>query len=486
AAGLVLLSASSLIAQTQPPAEASAPLPAETRTAVRDLIGEVLVNGKALEYDRQLTDDVGPRLTGSANYNHAVTWALETLRGLGLSNVHTESFTMPALWEPETPATGSITTPRTQTLHIYSMGWSPSTPPGGVTGEVFYLPTIGAADTFKDRIAGHIVLIDNDTLGRGAGIAALVRDVAHVVEQKPLAVLMVGTTNGAEVADCLLYDGNISPVPGAQIGQEDDLLVRRLLQRGPVTIHFSMTNRTRPATEVQNVVAEIAGRELPGHTVLVGGHLDSWHPGTGAQDNGTGVATVLDVARSVMALGRPPRRTLRFVLFGGEEQGLFGSAGYVQQHRNEMATIDAVLISDTGAQPARGWYLMAREDQRPYLDPVEPLLAGLGANQLTADNVFLFETDHAGFDVLGVPTLVLWNDTDKYFRLHHQASDTFDSVVPADLAQGVATTAATAYAIADLPHPYAPHLTQQQMLDRIRDDNQLENYQAVQAVKWVP
>jgi Zn-dependent M28 family amino/carboxypeptidase len=151
-----------------------------------------------------------------------------------------------------------------------------------------------------------------------------------------------------------------------------------------------------------------------------------------------------------------------------------------------MSNIDAVLISDTGAQPAKGWYVMGREDEKEALTNVEPLLDGLGAGATSPDTEFLFETDHAGFDVQGVPTLVLWNGTDKYFRLHHGASDSFDSVVQADLNQTVAVTAATAYAIADSPQPFAPHLDTAGVQEMLKKAKELDNYIALKSLDWVP
>ena len=137
-------------------------------------------------------------------------------------------------------------------------------------------------------------------------------------------------------------------------------------------------------------------------------------------------------------------------------------------------------------QPWAGWYLMAREDEKQALTNIEPLLAGLGSNQTSTNTDFIFETDHAGFDVYGVPTLVLWTGIDKYFKLHHQASDTFDSVVQADLTQGVATTAATAYAIADSAQPFAPHITQTQIEDFLKKDNKLDDYNFLKSAGDLP
>ena len=494
--GLTVLWTSVLLsscAYAQAPAATTASTPIavspETRAEVSKLIGNIMVEGKAYDYDRHLADEIGPRLTGSDNYVHAVSWAVEQFKSMGLKNVHTEPFHIPALWEPETPATGNIIEPRNQALHIYSAGWSPSTPAEGITGKVVYVAQLLPLDKLsasKDKIAGSIVMVDKDSFGEKPAIGDLIKALGMLNSFGPKAVLMMGSPNGTQNAGSLSFNGKLALCPVAQIGYEDTLLIKRLLEEGPVTVHFAFQNRIRPAAEVNNVVAEIPGREDPKSIVIVGAHLDSWHPGTGAQDNGTGVATVLDVARAVKTLGRPPRRTMRFILFGGEEEGLMGSNAYSKRHKADMSSIDAVLISDTGAQPSKGWYLMGRDDEKGDLAPIEPLLAGLGSNGTNPDTQFLFETDHAGFDVAGVPTLVLWNDVDKYFKLHHQASDTFDSVVQADLTQGVATTAATAYAIADSGQPFAPHLTQPQVDEMLKKAGELDNYKALKAAGFVP
>jgi carboxypeptidase Q len=457
---------------------AQMPVSPETRATVAQIIGDIMVNGQAYEYDRQLADTIGPRLTGSENYVHAVSWAEEKFRTLGLSNVHTEPFNMHATWEPETPATGRITAPRIQNLHIYSLGWSPSTPSGGVKGNVVYLEhlTEEGIEAQKDKLASNIILIDEKSIGERP-FSQTLQAVEHLKKLTPKSLMLYGGSNGTESAWALTFDGNLSPYPVAQVGSEDTALIKRMLDHGSVSVEFSFKNRTRKNVKVDNVVAEIPGRDLPNEVIIVAGHLDSWHPATGAQDNGTGAATVLEVARAIKASGHPPRRTVRFLLVGGEEQGILGSTAYVRSHKDEMASIDCVLISDTGAQRAKGWYLMGRDDEKDALKNVEPLLAGLGSNDTTPSIEFLFQTDHISFDLLGVPTLVLWNDVDKYFKLHHKASDSFDSVDRADLNQGVATTAATTYAIADSTQPFAPHDTPAQVEEWLKKANQWEDYQ---------
>lgn len=471
------------------PAISSAQMPVSsaTRSTVAQIVGDIMVNGQAYEYDRQLADTIGPRLTGSENYAHAVSWAQQKFRSLGLANVHTEPFTMPATWEPETAATGRIVTPRVQQLHIYSLGWSPSTPSGGVKGNVVYLKhlTVEGIDEQKESLNNSVVLLDKESLGDQT-FSQLLMGLDHLSKLTPKALLVYGGTNGTETTTSLTADGSVFAYPIAQVGIEDVGLMKRLLEHGPVTVEFSFKNRIRKNVKVDNVVAEIPGGDLPNETVIVAGHLDSWHPATGAQDNGTGVATVLDVARAIKASGHTPRRTVRFLLVGGEEQGIIGSTAYVRSHRDKMSSIDCVLISDTGGQRAKGWYLMGRDDEKEALSNVEPLLAGLGSNDTTPSVEFLFQTDHISFDLLGVPTLVLWNEVDKYFQLHHKASDSFDSVNQADLNQGVATTAATAYAIADSAQSFAPHDTSSQTEEWLRKSKQWDDYQFFKKVGVLP
>jgi Zn-dependent M28 family amino/carboxypeptidase len=224
-------------------------------------------------------------------------------------------------------------------------------------------------------------------------------------------------------------------------------------------------------------VGEIRGSEAPDEVVILGAHLDSWNPGTGAQDNGTGVATVIDAAREIQSLGHAPRRTVRFILFGGEEQGKVGSVAYAKQHRKEMDKIDAVLITDTGAELAKGWLLMGRTDEQEALAQVGPLLSGLGSGSTSTETRELLETDHIGFDVLGVPTLVLWTDLTKYMALHHKASDTFDSVDKATLLQGDATVIATTYAIANAATSLGPHLNAAEVREMMKPTGRIEDFE---------
>jgi carboxypeptidase Q len=468
-----------LQAQKQEPGLKAPPMPVstETRAVVQKIIGDTLVNGQAYEYDRQLADEIGPRLTGSANYLKAVTWGVQKFKELGLTNVHTETFKIDT-WEPEPGATGQVLSPVNHTLHLWSYGWSPSTPAKGVEGELVYLPsfTEEGLKKMRDQVRGKIVFFDIHSLPQPIVISNHFRAAQALASMEPAALLVRGGPNGTENMGYLLPGGSLMSFPVAQIGAEDGLLLKRLLDRGPVQMRLQFTNHGSKGVEVPQVLGEIRGSEAPGDVVILGAHLDSWNPGTGAQDNGTGVATIVDAAREIQSLGHAPRRTVRFILFGGEEEGKVGSVAYAKQHRAEMDKIDAVLITDTGAELSKGWLVMGRTDEQAALAQVEPLLSGLGSEGTSTETRELLETDHIGFDVLGVPTLVLWTDMLKYMTLHHKASDTFDSVDKASLLQGDATVIATTYAIADAATSFAPHLDAKEVKEMMKPTGRFEDF----------
>jgi carboxypeptidase Q len=452
--------------------------------------GQLMVAGQAYEYDRHLADDIGPRLTGSANYVKAAEWAEAEFKRLGLANVHREAWEIPATWEPETLATARMIAPHEQRLHLESEGWSPSTPPDGVRGNVYYLDevSVDAVKARAEKIKGNIVLVDGESMrahmedGFGKLFDAL--DLLAGEGAKAL-VLGIGATNNApSMVGFTNFNGSLANIPTGNLGEEDTLLLKRLLEKGPVEIEFSFRNRIREHVKVDNVVAEIPGRESDGESVLgqyvlIGGHLDSWHPGTGAQDNGTGAATVLAVAQAVKASGLTPRRTMRFILFGGEEEGLIGSLRYAHAHAGDAAKCAGVFVTDTGAEPPKGWYIFGRKDEAEALGALKPYLASLGAAETTDEGRFTFQTDEAPFLVEGVPSFVLWTPVDKYFLLHHKPSDTFDKVNQRDLNLGAAVVGITAYAFADTPAELK-HYSTAQLEEQLKQIKALTEYKDMQ------
>jgi carboxypeptidase Q len=459
--------------------------PADQPSLVK-LGGQLLVAGKAYEYDRQLADEIGPRLTGSANYVKATDWAAAEFSRLGLTNVHKEAWDIPAAWEPETVATARMIAPHEQRLHLESEGWSPSTPPGGVRGNIYWLKTLTAEAVKADaaKIKGQIVLLDEATVlgddnSPAPTLFGQVFDNLHLLGEEGAKAIIFGfgaTNNVPSPVGNTAFKGTVDPLPSGNLGLEDTLLLKRLLAAGPVEVEFSFKNRVREHVAVNNVVAEIPGSDSSGEYVVVGGHLDSWHLGTGAQDNGTGAATVMAIAQAVKTSGLTPRRTMRFVLFGGEEEGLLGSVHYVRDHLSQMGKCAGVFVTDTGGEPPKGWYIFGRKDEKQALQPIHPLLASLDAGDTTDEGKYIFETDEGPFLIHGVPSFVLWTDMTKYDLLHHKPSDTFDKVDPRDLNLGAAVVGITAYAIADAPAAL-DHLTSAQVEEQLKGIKSLEQYQ---------
>lgn len=464
-------------------ANAKFPAPdAATNTALVRVGGQLMMAGKAYDYDRVLADDIGPRLTGSANYVKAVDWAVAEFQDMDLSNVRRDPWEINATWEPEVWATAEIVKPHEQRLHLEADGWSPSTPGGGAHGNVLYLSALtpDAIQANAEKIKDALVLVDNDSLKAGGQLPiGKLLDMVQQIADAGARGLMLGigaTNNVPSMAGLTCCNGTIAPLPVANVGHEDTLLLRRLLNRGPVEAEFSFTNRVQKHVQVNNVVAEIPGTDRSGEYVVVAGHLDSWQLGTGAEDNGTGAASVLAVAQAIKAAGIQPRRTMRFILFGGEEQDLLGSIGYVREHAAEMDKCVGVFVTDTGSEAPKGWYVWGRDDEKQALASIKPLLDSLGAGGATDDGRFTFDTDHAPFLIHGVPAFVLWTPTDKYFLLHHKPSDTFDKVNQRDLNLGAAVVGVTALAFADAPATL-PHYTTDQLEDQLKKIKSWDDYQ---------
>jgi Zn-dependent M28 family amino/carboxypeptidase len=254
--------------------------------------------------------------------------------------------------------------------------------------------------------------------------------------------------------------GGRTTLPTAFLSGEQADMLERLVKRGQHPMaEIEITGQTSKApVQAHNVVAEIKGSEWPEQVVIVGGHLDSWDLGTGATDNGTGAVASMEVLRAIQALGLKPKRTLRVVLFSGEEQGLLGSHAYAKDHASEAANWQAVLIDDMGTGRILGWPDMGQEAWRGPL-----ALAMAPANNIGCQEIGAFtepgNTDHWPFFQLGVPAFAAIQDPVDYMKVtHHSQVDTLTHVIPADLAQGAQALAATAWGFLNAPER-VPHIT---------------------------
>jgi Zn-dependent M28 family amino/carboxypeptidase len=223
------------------------------------------------------------------------------------------------------------------------------------------------------------------------------------------------------------------------------------LKRGPVEIEIDLKNSFSPGeVEVFNTVAEIPGSEKSDEIVIIGGHIDSWDLGTGATDNGTGIMAVLEAGRALKAVGVKPRRTIRCVLFSGEEEGLHGSRAYAKTHEKEMPRIAGVLIHDMGTGRVKSIGLQGRFDLlETMVKVVEPFKDLANLEELSMRK--MMGTDHLSFLPYGVPAFAVVQDEAEYRKTHHTESDTYDKVYPDEVNQGAKVLAAWAYGVAMLP-----------------------------------
>jgi carboxypeptidase Q len=423
--------------------------------ASRRLTAPILSGARAMQYARELTGAFGARLTGSSSYEQAARWAEQQLHDAGLASATLEPFAVAHAWErgevharvvsPRADVTSSSDADQPP-LPLEPLGWTPSTPEGGIEAAVLPAPE-QPTPAFFASARGRILLLgartspDFDERARDAGALAL----------------LVPDSDNTFVARPRRFGGDIAPLPTAEIRRDDAERIRALLAQGLVRLSVAYQNRISPGpVTVHNVVAELRGRERPDEWVIVCAHLDSWDYAVGAQDNATGVAMVLDAARAIVAMGRPPRRSIRFALFAGEEQGLLGSAAYVRAHHAELGRAVAALNADAGTGRIIGWTLPGREDAAAALRPLAiELLSELGSTTIDTSMQYAFDSDHAPFMREGIPALDMNADDGPYEIVHHTSLDTLDRLDARNLAIGAATLAVTAYALADTPRPFA-------------------------------
>lgn len=446
------------------------------------IIKEIREHSEAMQNLEHLSDAIGPRVTGSSQLRQANEWTAEMFRKYGLTNVHQEPWTIAHAWTRGT-ARARIVSPAEHALTIAAAGWSPSTP-GAVRASVVYFDAKKKEEfeKFRGKLKGAVVIYQepaslsppkaedaNDairamqvpppmkgepatpqpfaalqeaarartTFFKQEGVAAVLRD-----SNKPHALLNMTGIGGEKF--------EIGAIPSAFITGEGYRMIFRLLKHGPVHVELEMSNAfSEKPVEVYNTVAEIRGSEKPDEVVMLGAHLDSWDLGTGSTDNATGSMAVLEAARALAKLQLKPKRTIRFVLFTGEEEGLVGSVKYVEAHKNELEKISAILVHDTGTGRV---LTLGLHDNYQDREIVDQEIAPLRELKLLEPSMRRsFGTDHASFNEVGVPGYYVIQDGAEYSKTHHSQSDTFDKVWADDLNQGAQLLAAWAYNTAQLP-----------------------------------
>lgn len=416
-----------------------------------------------------LSMNIGPRLSGSAQAAKAVEYVAEEMRKLGLE-VRLQKVMVPHWVRGE--ERGEIVefpgmAPGTaQRIVLTALGGSVATPADGITADIVVVNDFAELNRLgREGVAGKIVLFNNkfDAAMQSSGFGgaaygqAVVYRFGAAMAAAPLGAIAVLVRSAGGSQDRLAHTGsmgyadNIQKIPGAAVSFEDAETLAYLARQGKVRVHLTLTPQTLPDAESYNVIADLKGSERPDEVVIVSGHLDSWDLGQGAIDDAAGVAVAMHVPYVLKQLGLRPKRTIRFIAWMNEENGGRGSSGYFEEQKGNIAKHFAALEADLGASHPLGFLFAGKAEAANYFGPISDVLRPQGAG-------FVQRQDEVGADVgrltrQGVPSFAPWFDQRTYFKYHHTAADTFDKIVPRELAEVSSVMAVLAYGLANLEQP---------------------------------
>ena len=463
-------------AQTQPPAAWNT-LPQESESATRAfpprLRHELAQIRDAAMHDdyaykelEHITDSIGPRPEGSPQADAAVHYVADELRKLGL-DVRLQPVPVPRFVRGNDSAElvqypGQV--PGThQRIYVTALAGNAPTPPAGITGDVVVVHSLDELKALgKDKIQGKIVLFEVRFDSRKAIAGQSGEAYEEVVRYRAIGALaavqlgaiasLVRTAGDGEYR--LPHTGYSADahIPAGALAAEDADLISRLVQRGPVRIHLTLTTYAGPEQQSYNVIADLKGSEHPEQIVIVSGHLDSWDLGTGAIDDGAGVVMAMETAELLQKLHLQPKRTIRVIAWMNEEMGATGRDVYAKEVASEIPNQVAAIESDLGAEHPLGFRAKISKDAQDELSPVLDVLSPIGANLLRA------VTDSPSTDIepladKGVPAFAVWQNGLTYFTYHHSPADTLDKVVPEQLQENAAAMAVMAYGLANMTEP---------------------------------
>jgi carboxypeptidase Q len=413
-----------------------------------------------------LTENIGPRPTGSPQARVAADYVGEELRKLGL-DVRLQPVTVPH-WVRGAETAALVEYPAmvpgtTQKIVLTALGGSTSTPPDGLTAEVVTVNTFDELNALgRDKVAGKIVLFNEpfDKQKAAAGLAfGAYEEAVRYRAAGPKAAADLGAVaalvRSVGNADYRLpHTGFSVPagIPAAAVTAEDADLIVHLAAQGKVRMHLVLTPQKLPDETGYNLIADLKGSEHPDQIVVVSGHLDSWDLGTGAIDDGAGVVVAMETAELLQRLHLRPARTLRVIAWMDEETGGSGSKAYTAEYSADFAHHIAAIESDTGAAHPLGFDVKAKQAAIDSLRPVQSVLQSIGASVLQP-STYSPGADIEAMSEAGVPTFGILQDGRTYFNYHHSAADTLDKVVPGELRENAAAMAVMAYALANMKDP---------------------------------
>ncbi len=413
-----------------------------------------------------LTENIGPRPSGSAQAKAAVDYVAAELKQLGL-DVQLEEVKVPH-WVRGTETADLTEYPghapdTSQKIVLTALGGSTSTPAEGITADVVVVNNFDELKVLgREQVAGKIVLFNEifDKQKAAAGLAFVAYgEAVRYRAAGPRAAADLGAfaalVRSVGNADYRLpHTGFSMPagIPAGAVAAEDADLIAHLAAQGKVRMHLTLTPQKLPDAVGYNVIADLKGSERPEQVVVVSGHLDSWDLGTGAIDDGAGVAVAMEAAEILQKLHLRPKRTLRVIAWMDEESGGAGSQTYTRDHSADFPRHVAAIESDSGAAHPLGFESKVSPGAAELLRPALSVLQSFGANALQPSG-YPPGADIAAMSEAGVPALGLMQDGRTYFNYHHTAADTLDKIVPSELRENAAAMAVMGYALASIKDP---------------------------------
>lgn len=428
------------------------------------LVKQALESDLAYEITQSLTTEIGPRLGGTPHEARARDWAVAMFTDQGFDNVRVEEFELD-LWTRGRSIYEevAITAPFPQPLYATSLGGAAATPEGGLEAEVVFFDSFDdllAFDGADDALEGRLVFINDRMVaartGEGYGWANRKRTRAwHEAEDRgAVGVLIrsVGTSSNrfAHTGMMSFPDDRRPEIPALAVSAPDADQIERIHESGEtISVRLQTYAGWRGEVISGNVIAEIEGAETPDEIVIIGAHLDSWDTGTGALDDGAGVGIVTAAAKLIMDSGQRPRRTIRVVLFGAEEVGLVGARAYANARLRDGTIENHVIGSESDFGAREVWRLSSNvgEHAVPFFDQMQVEMQHLGV--VRGGNDSGGGPDMIPLAFMGVPMARLDQNGEDYFEFHHTPNDTFDKIVPAEMAQNVAAWAMFTWLVAD-------------------------------------
>ena len=451
---LTLLAASLMLATGIAGAASITTIPAAAVKTAEQLRDKAMHDDTGYRVVASLTTEVGPRMAGSDADPRARAWSIAKFKALGYDKVYTEAVTYP-LWVRRSEH-GAIVAPFPQSLVLTALGYSAGTPKGGLTAQVVKFDSLAALKAADPAsVKGRIVYIgyrmQRHKDGHDYGMGSAVRTAGPVIAASKGAAGYLLRSAGTDANERIAHTGvtgftdPAKAIPAAALSNPDADQLERVLAYGkPVVVKLDLDCGIVGEYTGANVIGEITGKKYPDQVVAIGGHLDSWDPGTGAIDDGAGVAIAMAAGKLIHDLPQRPDRTIRVIAFANEEMGLWGGKAYAEKHAADVGNFQLGTESDFGSGPVWRMSASVKPEARDAIGQIAKVLAPIGV-AYDAKLPGGGGSDLSQMHGKGMAALSLTQDGTDYFDWHHTSNDTLDKIDPQQLAQNIAVYAAFSY-----------------------------------------